>query len=202
VFDLLAQGGPIMWIFPVLSVVALAVIVERFFYLNLVEKDKDRLILEWQKAWQSQQWDSFLGLCHVSLSPLATLLKDAYEHRNEAPAIYKETVQQKLESLLPLLDKHVVVLGTISNIAPLLGLLGTVLGNIEAFNVLNRLQGIGDPAKLAEGIATALLTTVGGIVVAVPAIIFYNYFVARINRLETELRGLVGQITALREARP
>lgn len=201
-FDVINQGGPLMWVFPVLSLVAVAVIVERFLYLRQVEADKASLVAEWEKAWQSNQWDSFLGLCHVSKSPLASLLKHAYEQRNLAPAAYKESLLQRLEALLPLLDRHVVVLGTIANIAPLLGLLGTVLGNIEAFNVLNRLQGIGDPARLAEGIASALLTTVGGILVAVPAVIFYNYFVARINRLDTELRGLVGQISALREGRP
>lgn len=201
-FDVINQGGPLMWVFPVLSLVAVAVIVERFLYLRQVEADKAALVAEWEKAWQTNQWDSFLGLCHVSKSPLAGLLKHAYEQRGLAPAAYKESLLQRLEALLPLLDRHVVVLGTIANIAPLLGLLGTVLGNIEAFNVLNRLQGIGDPARLAEGIASALLTTVGGILVAVPAVIFYNYFVARINRLDTELRGLVGQISALREGRP
>lgn len=200
-FDFLSQGGPLMWVFPVLSLVALAVIIERFLYLHQVEKNRDQLMAEWNKAYQSDQWDSFLGLCHATNTPLSFLLKDAWEHRNQSPAVFKETLNQRLESLLPLLDRNVVVLGTIANISPLLGLLGTVLGNIEAFNVLNRLQGVGDPAKLAEGIATALLTTVGGIVVAVPALIFYNYFVARINRLETELRGFVGQITALREGR-
>ncbi len=199
--EFLFQGGPLMWVFPILSLVAVAVIVERFLYLHQVEKNRDMLMTEWNKAWSSQQWDSFLGLCHVTQTPLAYLLKDAYEHRDQPPAVFKETLNQRLESLLPLLDRNVVVLGTIANISPLLGLLGTVLGNIQAFNVLNRLQGVGDPAKLAEGIASALLTTVGGIVVAVPAVIFYNYFVARINRLETELRGFVGQVTALREGR-
>lgn len=195
-FELLNQGGPLMWVFPILSVIAVAIIADRFLYLQRLEKERAKLLPEWEAALKSRQWESFLTLCHVCRTPMAELLKTAHANLGQPPEVFKEVMLQRLDALLPYLDRHVVVLGTLASISPLLGLLGTVVGNIQAFDVLNRLQGVGDPAKLAGGIASALLTTVGGIVVAVPCVIFYNYFAARINRLESELRDLVLQIAA------
>lgn len=94
------------------------------------------------------------------------------------------------------MEKFLSTLGTIAHVTPLLGLLGTVTGNIRAFGVLSQTGiGTGDPAVLAGGISEALLTTAAGIIVSIPAIAFYNYLVSRVNhsiiRLENRVNELV-----------
>ena len=85
-------------------------------------------------------------------------------------------------------------LGTIANIATLLGLLGTVTGNIKAFSVLSGGGSMGDPAALAGAIGEALMTTVAGLIVSIPSIIFYNYFVSRVRRRIAEMESNVTSV--------
>ncbi|MCD6574965.1 MotA/TolQ/ExbB proton channel family protein, partial [Candidatus Aerophobetes bacterium] len=80
------------------------------------------------------------------------------------------------------LEKHLKILGTIVTVAPLIGLLGTVMGMIKAFNVI-ALQGTGEPGALAGGISEALITTAVGLSIAIPSLIFYNYFMHRTDKI-------------------
>ena len=97
----------------------------------------------------------------------------------------------------PTLEKGLSALGTISHIAPLLGLLGTVTGTMRAFGVLGRFGAVSDPAALASGVSEALITTVGGIIVAVPVVIFYNFFVTKVNVILTKLENQVNILVTL-----
>jgi biopolymer transport protein ExbB len=98
---------------------------------------------------------------------------------------------------IPQLERYLTSLGTIAHISPLLGLLGTVTGNIEAFGVLGELGQVGDPALLASGISEALLTTAAGIIVSVPAISLYNYLVAKANNIILRLENRVNDMVLL-----
>ena len=88
---------------------------------------------------------------------------------------------------MPLLERYMTSLGTIANISTLLGLLGTVTGNISAFGVLGAGGTMGNPALLAGAISEALITTAGGLLVSIPSLIFYNYFASRINKYAAEM---------------
>jgi len=98
---------------------------------------------------------------------------------------------------IPRLERYLSTLGTIANIATLLGLLGTVTGNIQAFGVLGDMGTMGNPAVLAAAIAEALVTTAAGLIVSIPAIIFYNYFIAEVNRMVTEMESSVSDLVLL-----
>jgi len=95
---------------------------------------------------------------------------------------------------VPRLESHISTLGTISNISPLMGLLGTVIGTMRAFGVLGQFGAVSDPSLLAKGVAQALITTVGGIVVAVPSVIFYNYLVSKVNTLIIRMENQVNKM--------
>ncbi|MCA1753759.1 MAG: MotA/TolQ/ExbB proton channel family protein [Spirochaeta sp.] len=95
------------------------------------------------------------------------------------------------------MERFLTSLGTIAHISPLLGLLGTVTGNIQAFGVLGEFGMGGDPAILARGISEALITTAAGIIVAVPAIIFYNYLVSKVNHTIIHLENRVSELVLL-----
>ena len=94
--------------------------------------------------------------------------------------------ERRAAALIAPLDRGLTTLKIISTISPLLGLLGTVLGIFMAFEGI-MLHGLGDPSHFAKGIATALVTTVGGLIVAIPAYIFYNYFIGELDHTEQDL---------------
>jgi biopolymer transport protein ExbB len=99
-----------------------------------------------------------------------------------------------MDFVVPRFEHFLTPLGTIANIATLLGLLGTVTGNIKAFGVLGAGGSMGDPALLAGAIAEALVTTVAGLIVSIPSVIFHNYFVSRVNRRIVEMEAHVTSI--------
>ena len=96
-----------------------------------------------------------------------------------------------MDFVIPKLEHLITPLGTIANIATLLGLLGTVTGNIKAFGVLGAGGTMGDPALLAGAIAEALVTTVAGLSISIPSLIFHNYFVSKVNRCIVEMEAHV-----------
>ena len=107
-------------------------------------------------------------------------------------AIYAKRAE--MDFVVPHLEHLLTPLGTIANIATLLGLLGTVTGNIKAFGVLGAGGSMGDPTLLAGAIAEALVTTVAGLSVSIPSVIFHNYFVSRVNRRIVEMEAHVTSI--------
>jgi biopolymer transport protein ExbB len=130
-------------------------------------------------------------------------MKVGIEHRGYSAETIKETILDAANLEIPKMEKHLPALGTITHIAPLLGLLGTVTGNISAFGVLGKLGSVGDPGLLAKGISEALLTTAAGLIVAIPSIIFYNYLVNKVNhsiiRMENRANELVLLLGGKRE---
>lgn len=113
---------------------------------------------------------------------LATGLENAHLPRHSL----KESIEETGRHVIHAMDKYMTTLGTIAAIAPLLGLLGTVVGMINVFSVITS-QGVGSPTELAGGISQALITTAAGISVAVPALIFHRYFRAKINNYAIEM---------------
>ena len=141
-------------------------------------------------------FDEALAICEAMPSPITNLMRVGIEHRGYSREVVKMAISDAANMEIPRMERFLSTLGTIAHVTPLLGLLGTVTGNIRAFGVLGQTGiGGGDPAVLAQGIAEALLTTAAGIIVAVPAITFYNYLVSRVNhsiiRLENRVNELV-----------
>jgi biopolymer transport protein ExbB len=129
-------------------------------------------------------------------------MKVGIEYRDYPRETIREVILDAANQEVPKLEKHLPALGTISYIAPLLGLLGTVVGNIEAFGVLGRFGAVGDPGLLAKGIAEALLTTAAGIIVAIPAVIFYNHLVSKVNHMIIRLENRVNELVLLLHGKP
>jgi biopolymer transport protein ExbB len=128
-------------------------------------------------------------------------LKIGIENRHQSEDVQRDILKDAAALEAPALEKGLSALGTISTISPLLGLLGTVTGTMSAFGVLGKFGAVSDPAALASGVSEALITTVGGLVVAVPVVIFYNYFVSRVNGILTVLESRVNTLVVLINAR-
>ena len=195
--DLLQKGGPILWIIIGLSFLALVIIIERILYLRKIKVDEEKLFLRVKAALEKGHFDEALFMCESNLSPITGIMKAAIEHREEEPYALKETLKDAASQQTPLLEKNLSNLGTIAHISPLLGLLGTVTGNINAFGVLGSFGSVSDPSVLARGISEALITTAAGLIVSIPAVIFYNFFVTKINNILVKMENQVNDMILL-----
>ena len=200
-FEFIILGGPILWVIMALSVVACAIIIERFLYLRRISGDENKLFVRIKASLLEGHYNEALSICDQNLSPFSTLLKIGIENRHQSEDVQRDILKDAAALEAPALEKGLSALGTISTISPLLGLLGTVTGTMSAFGVLGKFGAVSDPAALASGVSEALITTVGGLVVAVPVVIFYNYFVSRVNGILTVLESRVNTLVVLINAR-
>ncbi len=175
------------------AVLAVVITVERFLFFFAVKKEYAVLIPALKDLFRKSKFDEAEALCDTASSPLAKLIKTSLESFRGGNQSVKEMAEYAASREIPRIERFIAALGTIANISTLLGLLGTVFGNIEAFGVLSA-SGMGNPALLAGAIAEALITTAAGLIVAIPASIFYNYFVSRANHLITETESSAGEL--------
>lgn len=196
--DLISKGGVIMVFIIALSIAAAAIVIERFLYLRKVDRDEKKLVNSLRQALEARRFFEAISICDDHPSPLARLIKVGIEHRHNAQTEIKEAVSSAANREIPRLERFLSALGTIAHISPLLGLLGTVTGNIKSFGVLGGATGmLGDHSLLARGISEALLTTAAGLIVAIPATIFYNHLVNRVNNMILEMENRVNEIVLL-----
>lgn len=198
--DFVVKGGPILWVIMALALVALAIIIERVLYLRRISIDEEKLFLRIKTSMMEGHFTEALAICDQNVSPLSSLLKVGIENRSQPEYLQREFLKDAAAMESINLERGLTTLGTISNISTLLGLLGTVTGTMRAFGVLGKFGAVSDPSALASGVAEALITTVGGLVVAIPIIMLYNYFTSRVNlimtRLETQVNSLVDMISS------
>ena len=135
-------------------------------------------------------------------SLLGRVLATGLESLGQPRHIIKENIEESGRHVIHSMDKYMTTLGTVAAIAPLLGLLGTVVGMIEVFSVITA-QGVGSPTELAGGISKALLTTAAGIIIAVPALIFHRYFRGKINDYAIDMeKQAIKLISATQAVKP
>ncbi len=198
--DMIVKGGIVLWIILALSLVAVVIIIERPLYFKRISVDEEKLFARIKATVEKGHYEEALAICDNNLSPLSALIKVGIEHRSYPEMAQKEVLKDAASQEIPQLERNVSALGTIAHIAPLLGLLGTVTGTMKAFGVLGRFGAVADPSILAKGVSEALITTAAGIIVAVPAVIFYNLLVNKVNliliKMENQVSTLILMINA------
>lgn len=195
--DILMKGGVILWIILLMSFAGAAIIIERLLYFKKTRVDEEKLFNRIKATIEKKHYDEALFICESTVSPFTRLMKTGIEHRNYPKHIQKEVLQEAANQEIPHLERYLSFLGTIAHISPLLGLLGTVTGNIRAFGVLGSFGAVSDPSVLARGISEALITTAGGIIVAVPAVIFYNFLVDKVGKILIKMESQVNDMILL-----
>jgi len=202
--DLILSGGPVLVAIVVVSLYALYVFLTRFFKLSRERVDSDRLMGRVNAAVRERDLDAALAACEEHGGPVARVLRAALMRlpygRSAVEAAFQEASLEEEQRL----GRGLRPLATVAQIAPLMGLLGTVTGMIIAFAEISQ-QGTGDPAALADGIGQALVTTAAGLIVAIPTLIGQNVLASRvdailleIDRRREELMGEVVQAVASR----
>jgi biopolymer transport protein ExbB len=180
------------------SLVGVVIIIERLIFFRRIRVDEQTLIRRLKATLEKGHADEALAICEANPSPITNLMKVGIENRHHPKQVIREAILDAANLEIPKLERSLSALGTVANLAPLLGLLGTVTGNIRSFGVIG-MGIVGDPAALASGIAEALLTTAFGLIVAIPAIIFYNYLVTKVNNIITRLENRVNELVLLLE---
>jgi biopolymer transport protein ExbB len=187
---LFLSGGPVMWPILLCSVLALAVVIEKFLYLNKAKINTEEFLSSLMEKMKRHETKEALEICDNTFSPIANILKAGILKYDRPRAQIIEAIEDASLYEIPRIEKSLPVLMTIAHISPLLGLLGTVIGLARCFQAIQaKAQGLYPVlcADMAGGIWEALLVTIAGLLVAIPVYIAYNYLVSRINRYILEM---------------
>jgi len=195
--DVLLKGGPILWVILLLAVPVLAIVVERVLYFRKIATDEDKLFARVKGAIEKGHFDEALAICDTVEAPLGGLIRAGIENRSLPEADLKEAVRDAAVKELPQIEHTIQAVNVIANISPLMGLLGTVSGIINSFNVLGSFGAVSDPSILAKGISEALLTTAAGIVIAVPSMVIYAWLAGKANSVIGRLEGQANDLVRL-----
>jgi len=202
VFELIKNGGWLMLPIILCSIVAMAIVVERFWSLQRKKILPPELVPQlWRLAKEDKIDDVTLRRVKLS-SPLGSILASGLLNKHHGREMMKTSIEETGRQVVHELERFLNPLGTIASVTPLLGLLGTVVGMIKVFAAI-MVHGVGDPGILAGGISEALLTTAAGLTVAIPSLIFHRYFERLVDEyvlnMEEEALKLVDVMSGDRE---
>tara|TARA_B110000503_G_scaffold45625_1_gene74602 strand:- start:406 stop:1029 length:624 start_codon:yes stop_codon:yes gene_type:complete len=186
VLDLLAAGGWVMPIIVLCSVVALAICIERYIALNPARIAPPHLLANVWKQLKAGELDAPRLKLLRQGSPLGAILVAGLANRSQGRDVMKESIQEAASHVVHDLEKYLNSLGTVAAVAPLLGLLGTVVGMIRVFTEIT-VQGTGNANALAGGISEALITTAAGLSVAIPALVMHRFYTGKIDTIVVTL---------------
>jgi len=188
VLEFIQQGGSVMYILLALSVLSLTIVFERAWSLRrsvVIPLSEVSLI---EKAVREGNVKQAMETCKTHNTAMSRILWVALANRGVRRSVMKEILEESGRQEVAHLDRFIGVLGLIAAIAPLLGLLGTVIGMIEVFQQIS-LVGVGKADVLAGGISKALNTTAFGLVVAIPSIVAYRFYESRVDRFVIEIEA-------------
>ena len=202
-------GGPLMWPILICSILALAIIIEKFLHLNKIRIDFKGFLDSIIEKLKGANIKDAVSVCEKEKAPVASILRAGILKYSASRDEIKEAMEDASLYEIPRLEKNLNALATIAHVSPLLGLLGTVTGMVRAFQVIQlKATSVSpvSPGDLAGGIWEALLTTVFGLIVAIPTFVAYNFFVSRVNsvvvnmeRAATELVNFITQQVSIPE---
>ncbi len=200
-FELVRAGGWLMLPIILCSIVAIAIIIERYWTLKPSRIAPKHILAEvWTKIKNSELDTAQIRELKLS-SPLGQVLAAGLVNSKSGREVMTESIEQAANQVIHDMERYLSTLGTVALITPLLGLLGTVLGMIKVFTEI-MIQGTGNANVLAGGISEALITTAAGLTVAIPALTFYRVFMRKVETLVIDLeRESVKLVDALHSTR-
>lgn len=183
------KGGPMMWPILFCSILAVAIAVERSVMLKREKVIHPEFLREVRGKWQNNEFDKALEVCGRHTAPMSRIVRAGLLRWRMGILEIERAVEGAGNHESTLLSANLRGLGVIANIAPMLGLLGTVAGMIKAFNVIS-VSGPGNPELVANGISEALITTASGLIVGIPALAVYHFFRGKVDGLVFEMEEI------------
>jgi biopolymer transport protein ExbB len=187
------KGGWIMWPLLVLALAAIAVSVERTLAIRKAASDNDAFIEDLRKRLNAADFEGALQLCDQTPGPVPQLLASGIRTRHLDNASIERAMEELALRQTPLLHKRLGVLDTVITMAPLLGLLGTITGMIQSFNVVST-AGSSAPTAITGGVAEALIATAAGLTIAIMTLPVYNYLTERVKEIVADMEVRATQL--------
>jgi len=194
IIDIIRQGGILMWPIMFTSVVALAIIIERWLTLRRADIDTREFMDTMRQVIRQNRIQEAINICDETDVPVARIIKAGLLKYRQPREIIREAIEDAGRFEIPRLERYLAGLATCATVAPMLGLLGTVQGMILAFAQIQNKRGQVNPSDLAEGIGNALITTAAGLAVAIPVLILYNYFTSRVENMIVEMEACSSEL--------
>ncbi len=193
-YDIMKFGGPIMWILAFLSFIALIIFFERWFHLHRAQINAGELLNGLINVLKRNNLIEAISLCEETPGPVSHVLRAIILRYTQGDMNLKQASKNAALDEIPRMERRMNILATIGYIAPLLGFLGTVLGMISAFQVIQEKGAYVNVVGLSGGIWQALLATAAGLCIAIPCNIAYNYLVSRIEDIVLDINKASSEI--------
>ena len=197
------SGGPVFWLLVALAVAAVVIFFERFFELRRVQIDWQDFVKGVINVLGGGNAEEALAICEDTAVPVANVVATAIRHRDAGARVLREAVDSQGRAEISRLDRRLAALAIIGQIAPLIGLLGTIIGFIKTVLLINS-QELVARADLLNSSMEALLSAALGLGVAIPVAVMYGVLRVRMERIVVEMEAAASQITgyiATREAK-
>jgi len=191
---LLINGGPVIWLILMAAAIALATFVERVLYCHRAQINSAEFLNGVRTVLKRENVVEAISICDATPGPIARIVKTAILNRDRGRERVREAVEEAGLTEVPRLEEKLNLLATIAQIAPLLGLLGTIIGFIRIFTVLQQNGLYANINTLSAGIWEALICAATGIAVAIPVHAGYNYLVSRINKIVLDMERTAAEI--------
>ena len=182
-YSAFSKGGPVMWLLLLLGVAALVIFIERALFLHRGQIRSAEFLGGIKNLLQKGRLMEALTLCEETPGPVAAMVKAGLRHTTDDEAAMRFAIQEAALAELPVLERRIGSLAAIAQMAPLLGLLGTLLGMIKTFWLFNQGGNYATPAVLAGGMWEALLTAATGLAVAIPTHLARHFLSGRVRAL-------------------
>lgn len=186
-FELIQKGGPVMWLIVAASVAAVAIFLERLFHLHRAQIKSDDFLEGIYNVLKRRNVAEAISICEETPGPVAHIVRAAILVQDPRPKEVERAIHEAGLAEIPRLERHLPLLATIAQITPLLGLLGTILGMIQAFVVFQQKAPLIHVGDMAGGLWEALITTGAGLAVAIPTYVAYNFLVGRVESIMLDI---------------
>jgi len=184
---MLSKGGPVLWLLLLVSAVGVAVFIERFLYCHRAQINSMEFLNGVRTVLKRNNIVEALSICDATPGPVARLVKIAILNRDQGRERVREALEEAGAAEVPRLEEKLNLLATIAQLAPLIGLLGTVLGFIRTYHKMQEKGLTAHFGLLSDGVWAALVCAAAGLAVAIPAHAAYNYLVSRINAIVLDM---------------
>jgi biopolymer transport protein ExbB len=191
---LLVKGGPVIWLILIAAATAAVVFIERALYCHRSQINSAEFLNGVRTVIKRGNIVEAIAICDATAGPVARLVKAAILARDLGRERVREAVEEAGLTEVPRLEEKLNLLATITQIAPLLGLFGTIVGFIDVFQGIEQAGLYANIEQLAHGVLKALVCAAGGIAVAIPAHAGYNYLVSRVNKIVLDMERAAAEI--------
>jgi biopolymer transport protein ExbB len=192
--EMFFKGGIMMWPILLGSIIAVAITIEKFLSIKKSKVNVGAFTIKIRGILKKKDIAGAINYCMEEKSPISNIIRRGLKKYKFGRKRVIEAIEAAGKIEISKMEKGLSTLATIAGAAPMLGFLGTVTGMISAFMRIQELQGSASPADLAGGIWEALITTAFGLIVGIPALALYNYFLSLVNKNVLDMERIATEI--------